>query len=440
MRAWELIRLALSGVRRTPLRVSLTALGIAIASGALVSMVAFALGFQEQMEAPLRKLELLNRIQVRAKTRLPTREGPGEQPPPEGFAALDDAALRRFAAIPGVTAAFPEMRMANLEISRGQVKRKSKAIGVPPELGGFGYVQGLLSAGRFFTADGGPQVILASKLVRDLGLVSQEQALGEKLRIRSQGLTPAQTASFQFEDKELEVAVVGIFEPPGFLLGFAGDMVLLPLDLMRELPGSRFQFAMERLKEGDAAGPEGYEQVAVRVTSPSEVPRVERQIQEMGYRTDTIWDNVKEMRSWFLFLDVLLAAVGTVALVVAGLGIINTMLMAVLERTREIGVMKALGASDGDVRILFLAEAGLVGLLGGFGGLVLARVVSWGLELGVNHFAREQGINQQLAVFHFAPWLLGGAVLFALVVAIGSGVYPASRAARIDPIRALRSE
>jgi len=439
VRAWELVRLALSGVRRTPLRVGLTALGIAIASGALASMVAFALGFQEQMEAPLRKLELLNRIQVKAKTRLPTREGPGEQPPPEGFPALDDAALKRFTAIPGVTAAFPEMRMANLEISRGPENRRVRAIGVPPELGGFGYIQNLLSAGRFFTPGAGHQVILGSKLVRDLKLASQEAALGEKLKLRSQGLTPGQPASFRFEDKELEVTVVGIFEPPGFLFNMAGDMILLPLDLMRELPGSRFQFAIERLKEGET-GAEGYEQVVVRVATPSEVPRVEKAIKEMGYRTNTLWDDVQEMRAWFLLLRVLLTAVGTVALVVAGLGIINTMLMAVLERTREIGVMKALGATDGDVRVLFLAEAGLVGLLGGLGGLLLGRSVSWVLELGVNRYAREMGIGQHLAVFDFPGWLLAGAVLFAIVVAIGSGVYPASRAARVDPIRALRSE
>jgi putative ABC transport system permease protein len=129
-----------------------------------------------------------------------------------------------------------------------------------------------------------------------------------------------------------------------------------------------------------------------------------------------------------------------VALVVAALGIINTLLMAVLERYREIGAYKALGASDGDIRLLFLAEAGLVGLLGGLGGLVLGRVVSLGLEVVVNAVARDHGIEGPVMVFAF-PWpLLGGAVLFAVVVSVLAGVYPAGRAARIDPIRALRGE
>jgi putative ABC transport system permease protein len=167
---------------------------------------------------------------------------------------------------------------------------------------------------------------------------------------------------------------------------------------------------------------------------------VDRQIRDMGLKTETLLARFKELQTGFVMMDLLLTAVGTVALVVAGLGIINTLLMAVLERYREIGVYKALGASDGDVRLLFLAEAGLVGLLGGVGGLILGRVVSWGIEVGINALAQSKGIDLPLLTFAFPPHLLGGALLFALVVSVASGVYPASRAARTDPIAALRAE
>jgi putative ABC transport system permease protein len=146
------------------------------------------------------------------------------------------------------------------------------------------------------------------------------------------------------------------------------------------------------------------------------------------------------MRKAFILMDLVLTAVATVALVVAGLGIINTQLMAVLERFREIGIYKALGASDGDVRLLFLAEAALVGLLGGTGGLVLGRVVSWIIEIVVNRLAQGEGIDEPIMAFAFPFRLLGGAVLFAVLVSLISGVYPAARAARVDPIRALRAE
>ena len=139
-------------------------------------------------------------------------------------------------------------------------------------------------------------------------------------------------------------------------------------------------------------------------------------------------------------MDVLLASVGTVALVVAGLGIINTLLISVLERYQEIGICKAIGASDGDLVVLFLTEAGIIGLLGGVGGLLLGRVVSWLLEMGVNAYARSQGLTAHLDLFAFPLWLLAATVLFAVVISVLAGVYPALRAARVDPIQALRRE
>jgi ABC-type antimicrobial peptide transport system permease subunit len=137
---------------------------------------------------------------------------------------------------------------------------------------------------------------------------------------------------------------------------------------------------------------------------------------------------------------VLLGCVGTVALVVAALGIVNTLLMSVLERYQEIGIYKAIGASDGDLLVMFLTEASILGFLGGLGGLLLGRVVSWGLGVAVNYYARTQGVEEHLFVFAFPVWLLAGVVVFSILISVLAGVYPAIRAARVDPIRALRAE
>jgi putative ABC transport system permease protein len=186
--------------------------------------------------------------------------------------------------------------------------------------------------------------------------------------------------------------------------------------------------------------PPTYERLVVRVKGPSDLFVVEKKIKAMGFQTETLLARVKQIREAFLIMDLVLTSVGTVALVVAGLGIINTLLMAVLERYREIGTYKALGASDGDVRVIFLSEAGLVGLTGGLGGLALGRVVAWIIEIVVNGIARNRGIDEPIVAFSFPFLLLAGAVLFAIAVSLVSGVYPAMRAARIDPIQALRGE
>jgi putative ABC transport system permease protein len=423
--------LALAGVRRTPLRVTLTSAGVAIATGALLSMVAFALGVQEQVEAPFHKSELFNRLDV---TPIRSAEGGSAEPAP-----LDAAALARIKALPGVALAYSEMHLEDLDIRRGESSATTTAAGLPREAGRLRFVADALIAGRFFDASGN-QVILGKKVVKTLGFPTPEAAVGETLMLKAQGLSPGGGDTFRFERRQVEVRVVGVWDPPGGKAGFRSDGVLLPLDLLGDLPGVQFSSALERLLHGRDQPGRGFGRAVVRVEHPADLFLVEQRIGEMGFRTQTFLSQFKDVRKGFLLLDLLLTAVGTVALVVAGLGILNTLLMAVLERFREIGTYKALGASDGDVRVLFLTEAALVGLFGGLAGLALGRVVSWILEVVVNAIARNRGIDDPVVFFAFPWWLLLGAVLFAVAVSLLSGVYPASRAARVDPIRALRSE
>jgi putative ABC transport system permease protein len=446
VRSWELIRLAFGGVRRAPLRVALTSLGVAIAVGALVSMVGFALGVQDQVEEPFRKSELFNRIDVspeRASPRPGPRNPPEASPtdgPPTTAPVLDDVALARIAALPGVAVVYPEYFLPSVEVLHGERPSTAPASGLPREAGRLRFVTDALVAGRFFDSASADEAILGKKLAKALGYEVSGDALGKRLTLKAKGLSPGPGKTFQFEEREVEVWVVGVWDPPGGRSGFRGDGLLLPLDLLRELPGVQLESVMDRLRRGLGEAPPGYNRVVVRVRRPGDLFEVEEQVRQLGFQTRTLVGQLKELRKAFVLMDLVLGAVGTVALVVAGLGIINTLLMAVLERYREIGTFKALGASDGDIRILFLAEAGLVGLFGGVGGLILGRVVSGLIDVVANTLARQQGIDEPVVFFTFPPLLLLGALAFALAVSVISGVYPASRAARVDPIRALRGE
>jgi putative ABC transport system permease protein len=433
-RWWELTRLALDGVRRTPLRVALTSAGVAIATGALVSMVAFALGIQEQVEEPFHKSELLNRMDV--------MPGKGNESGAENSPSviLNDPALEEIAAIPEVALVYPELHLDKLEVINGKKTVTAAATGLPPEAGRLRFVRDALVAGRFFEDGATQEVILGNRLTKTLGFETPAAAVGQTLTLKIKGLTPKAGTTFRFEDRQLEIRVAGVWNPPGGKPGYRPEGVLLPLALLRELPGVQVESALERLLHGRADEPSGYARVVVRVERPQDLFVVERRLRELGYRTETFLSQFKDIRKGFIIMDLVLTAVGTVALVVAGLGIVNTLLMAVLERYREIGTYKALGASDGDVRLIFLAEAGLVGLLGGFGGLILGRVVSWLIDVVVNGLARNQGIDEPIMFFAFPARLLLGALAFAVVVSLVSGVYPAARAARVDPIRALRAE
>jgi len=428
MRIWIIIRLALGALRRTPLRVALTSLGVAIASGALVSMVGFALGVQRQAETPFQKLALLNNIEV-----TPKRDENEESSP-----ILDDESLERISAIPGVVLAYPDFRVTGIEVGFKGETETGIAFGLPREAALLGFARDILVAGDFFSIGDAPEVILGEPLARDLGFDPPDQAVGSVVTLEATGLSPQEAETFKFQRREFKVTVVGVHSMPQMGPRFAGHGVVLPVDLMKEVPGIEFAPALHSLRAGGIGTEAGYERVTVRVRHPSGLNSVEQKIKQMGFRTRTLLGQLEEIRAFFVFIDVLLASVGTVALVVAGLGIVNTLLMSVLERYQEIGIYKAIGASNGDLLVLFLTEAGMIGLLGGLGGLLLGGVVSWILEIAVNAYAQSQGVTVHLALFAFPIWLLLATVLFALVISVFAGVYPAIRAARVDPILALR--
>lgn len=449
MRRLELLVLALGNLRRAPLRVMLTAAGIAIATGSLVSMVGFALGVQTRVEAQFERLELLHRIDVTPR---------GEGSPPRANASttgaasesalsadkpetvLDDGALAQIAALPGVALVYPAVQLDKVELEHGGRQATAPATGLPIEVAPLRFVRESIVAGRFLSAADAKQLVLGAKLLEPLGFASAAAAIGATVRLKAKGLRPDAQGVFRFEEQQIEMVVAGVWSPPTGRRGFASDGVVLPIPLLRRLPGSQFESALERFWRRRTAASVGYSRAIVHVDRPSDLYRVEEEIKKRGFHPRSFLSQLKEIRTGFVVLDLVLAAVGTVALVVAGLGIINTLLMSVLERYREIGTYKALGASDGDIRLLFLAEAGLVGLLGGIGGLALGRAVSAVMAVVINAIAHGRGVEEEVMTFAF-PWqLLAGAVGFAMVVSVVSGIYPAGRAARVDPIVALRAD
>jgi putative ABC transport system permease protein len=177
----------------------------------------------------------------------------------------------------------------------------------------------------------------------------------------------------------------------------------------------------------------------VLVTSPTKVSAVEAAIKKMGFATFSLFDTTRNLRLFFTVFDLLLGIFGGLALVVATLGIVNTLVMAILERRREIGVLKALGAADQDVRQLFFSEAAVMGLLGGVFGTGLGWAIGRALTFGTDLYLQRR--NLPAVNVSLVPWWLAlGAVAFAVGVSLVAGIYPASRAARLNPVEALRYE
>jgi putative ABC transport system permease protein len=182
-----------------------------------------------------------------------------------------------------------------------------------------------------------------------------------------------------------------------------------------------------------------YPALIVRVGKSKEVVHVEEEIKKQGFNTFSLMDASKNLTRFFFYLDTFLFVFGALALAVAFLGIVNTLVMAILERRREIGIMKALGASDGDVKRIFFVEAGSMGAVGGALGVALGWSIGRIINTVTNFILQRQDVRPEN--FWVVPlWLVSAALAFSVLVSLFAGLYPASRAARLDPVQALRHD
>ena len=181
-----------------------------------------------------------------------------------------------------------------------------------------------------------------------------------------------------------------------------------------------------------------YDSIDVRVKDLTNLERIRKEVGSWGTSTFAIVDQIKRIQEAFLVLEVILAVLGGIAMLVAALGIANVLIISVMERREVIGIMKAIGGTDRDVRRIFLVEAGLIGLSGGTLGLLSGWILTRFATVFINRYFQSKEILDAPDLFAFPPWLLCGSILFAVGLSLLSGFFPANRAARIDPVEALR--
>ncbi len=482
MKLGDLTELASQNLREAMLRNSLTTVGIAVGVASLVAMLSLGVGLQELINRRLESNGLFNTVLVRPQTsfnangQMQRNRDSGGRPAGNGdrnagrprnsdivTKPLDVTTRQQLGQLPHVIDVYPEFRFTG-DLRFGPAGHLTPITSLPVSAAGSDSLDDM--QGHFFSSPNAHEVILQTDVAADLAdsqHLEPAEMLGKDLVLRYAGrepLTPPagpgardraadraapddDVLGFSVISSRVSLRVVGIVATEAVASGasaFGRSGAYVPVAVAEELGVVQGNDMGEVIRESTLGeGGRHYSNLTVRVERPADVPAVEDAVRQMGYSPFSLLDLTRNLRRLFAILDMLLGIFGSLALAVASLGIINTLVMAILERRREIGVLKALGASDQDVRQLFFAEAGVMGLLGGVMGVVLGWGIGHAIQLATNYYLSQQQIPPE-NIWSVPVWLVASAIAFSLLVSLAAGIYPASRAAHLDPVEALRYE
>jgi len=480
----DILHLALRNLRQAKLRAILTTMGVIVGVAVIVTMMSFGLGLQSNMLARFKALDLFNEIQVfgrglsnlagldRGRQRDEGERGGRRRGDKTPTRILDDAGIKEIAGIKGVAYVEPSVNFGSYVRANGKLLTQTVGgANIPNSSTRFQ----TFAAGKMISSPAADEAVVSERFIKDFGYAKPADAVGQTIELLA---PPADNKKTEPEEEEtpnffgIPLDDPGLDESSGslevkkFLIagvlsteikegagqgGLRGMMpgagIYVPLQMAHQWniqhrgPMSQVELALARASGNLAEGQtEGYDRAVVRVEDPVQLTAVRQQITDLGFSSFSIVDEIDQIRTVFLIIDSVLGLLGGISLLVASFGIANTMIMSILERTREIGIMKAIGAEDREIKLIFFVEAAVIGVVGG----ILGVLIAWGIDGLANRLAYRFILKPQGAsfidFFSMPIYLSLGAIAFALVVSILAALYPASRAARIDPVRALRHD
>jgi len=413
------IRTAFSNVGRRKLRSALASLGVVVGTVTIVLMVSLASGVRRQINRQFESIGL-DRLTVYSNGSRRGEANPFGFSPKRRNVTIQD--VSRWKSLPGVTKVIPEINMSasvGLELNWNGTNQPVRMSG-DSRPGAF-FFQELPKpvAGSLDLPEQGG-IILSQGAVRAAGVSSNEFArvIGQKVEAILR--TPrGETQSFHLQ-------VVGISQE---------RTPTVQASLNDRIAMKNWWFNSTNIVERD-----GYDSVIVRAADVSRANDLSMQLRKEGFQVQSMELFVTAANRILTVITTMFTMIGGIALLVATIGIANTMVMAIYERTREIGILKAMGASRGEVRQMFMLEAGFIGMIGGVFGLLIGWVLGIGLNQMIEILSRLREQPMHGKFFLVTPWLALGVIAFATFIGLMAGLLPAQRAASLDPLQALRHE
>jgi putative ABC transport system permease protein len=415
----DLIVTAFSNLGRHKVRTVLTAVGVTVGILTIVTMVSLGIGVQREMISNFKSIGL-ETLTIRPKTE--ERTAFNQFGEPHRTKIISPELVEEIQAMDQVVDVIPRIYLPysmNVVLDVGGKNERVRHISDPTNdspTEPFELPVKLL-AGRQITWDEQGQIVLDEDVLENLE-EDCETLIGQQVKLVLHA-PRGESQTFSF-------TVAGVTSGQwGVVIGLAD------------------QLAMKEwwYDDSDLLQTQGYDALTVKTRSLNDATQMLDKLEEMGFEVRSLKTVMDMANRGIIILQTMLGSVGGLALLVASIGIANTMVMAVYERTREIGILKAVGAAPHQIRVLFMLEATLIGLLGG----VVGTIGGWLLGLGLNRLIllilAWQDIDfPPTKFFTVSWWLVVLALTFAVLVGLLAGLYPAARAARLDPLEALRHE
>ena len=437
MRFFDLLTMSINNLRRRKLRTGLTVLGVIIGTASIVVMVSLGIGLKENTVESYASYGSLTRIEVQS--------GYGSDQEEDGY--LVDATVTKLAKIPHVKSADPLLG-TYVTLKQGAYEGNTNLVGMTQEA----LAEIPLAKGKAPDKNANTLEFIIGNMVSDnfynsktgKGSWDGEDLSGIDL-IDKPFFTMFQSSgdSDQSTQKKYLFPACGLVD--GGENGFSeyGYQIYTDIDLLKAqlkkiyrknpIPGQPTN------KKGKPYNYFVYDTIYVNVDDMDHVTEVQKQITDMGYEAYSSMQWLEQAQKQTDMIQAVLGGIGAVSLFVAAIGIANTMMMSIYERTKEIGVLKVLGCALGDIRTMFLMEAGFIGFMGGLLGLAL----SYSVSALINRFlgASLSGMTGGTGAISRIPfWLSGSAVVFAILIGMLAGLFPALRAMKLSPLAAIRNE
>lgn len=447
MKKEDILHMCLQNLMRRKSRTVLTLLGVVIGCCSIVIMVSIGIGMRESQQKMLGELGDLTIITVSA-----------QQGSADGV-KLNDNAVSAFRALPDVTAVTPKLSLDEYQVRlyAGNGNRYEASwctiVGLDAaELEKMGYKiesgSGIAKSGDVLLGQYAAYNFMDTMRPEGSNMVNRWDVNydenGKPIDLPDPYFEAVGTPMTLEIDKEnekftLQLTPVGVLKED-YVKGYeTSEGVIMNLSDIRSL--------IVRA-QGGTQKEISFNTVLVKTTDITKVAEVEQSIREQGYSTSSMESIREPMEKEARQKQLMLGGLGAISLFVAALGITNTMIMSISERTREIGIMKSLGCYVRDIRILFLSEAAAIGFFGGVIGCIVSFIASIVINLValggfqgpasiVLAITGGEGISRVSVI---PPWLLLFAVVFSIAIGIGSGYYPANKAVRISALEAIKSE